>query len=434
MLLRTSFIALALAFAAPLASWAQTPAGVWEGELRRDDVATPIRVTLAREGDALRGSVDLPNLVYAEEPAPVSLREDGAAVITLPFGLGDFPLQHERSKLSGARGRFSLSLRPGAPAPYTHDFIDIPIEGGSYRGEIYTPTDLRRPRGAIVIAGGASARGERLDWSTRSWCDFYARQGMHCLAFPRRLDIVDGEISSMVQDVADLRAAVRLMASRPGVDRARLGVFAASRGVWLAVRAAAQDESIRFLVLSAASATTPSEQEISSVVYRMRDAGNSDAEIADAVAYLRLYFSVAHSQQGWDSMANAVSRVQTQPWADLVNQPGHLGDLDWYHVNGEFNPASDYAALRIPVYAYWGENDPIVPAEYHRGLLQGLMQGNAQLETAVFPLGDHRGERPGGPDAQGRWRWFGMADGLLDGVSRWLSARGLSDPPQRGRR
>lgn len=434
MVLRTSFIALALLFASPLASWAQTPAGVWEGELKRDDVATPIRITIAREGAELRGSVDLPNLVYAEEPAPVSATADGATIVTLPFGLGDFALRQVGAKLTGARGRFSLSLNAGAPPPYTHEFIDIPIEGGSYRGEIYTPSDLRQPRGAIVVSGGASARGERLDWSTRSWCDFYARQGMHCLVYPRRRDIVDGQISSMVQDTADLRAAVRLLAARPGVDRARLGVFAASRGVWMAVRAAAQDEAIRFLILSAAPATTPSEQEISSVIYRMRDAGNSNAEIADAVAYLRLYFSVARSQQGWEAMASAVSRVQGERWADLVNQPGHLGDLDWYHVNGEFDPARDYAALRIPVYAYWGEHDPIVPADYHRGLLLGLMRENPQVDTAVFQLGDHRGEQPGGDYADGRWHWFGMADGLLDGVRGWLAARGLSDPPRRARR
>ncbi|HYD73728.1 MAG TPA: hypothetical protein VEF55_11360 [Candidatus Binatia bacterium] len=434
MSLRTSLAALALIFAAPLASWAQTPTGVWEGDLRRGDAAMPIRLTITRDGGAVSGALDLPNLVYAEEPAALSERADGVVVATLPFGLGDFPLQRGGNRLAGRQGEFEISLRPGAPAPYIHEFITIPIEGGSYRGELYTPADLRRPRGAIIIAGGASARGERLDWSTRSWCDFYARQGMHCLVFPRRLDIVDGEISSMVQDVADLRAAVHLMAARPLVDRGRIGVFAASRGVWLAVRAAAQDHAIRFLILSAAPATTPSEQAVSSLVYRLRAAGRSDADVANAVAYSRLYFSVAHTGRGWEALADAASRKAAEPWGALVSQPRHLGDLDWWRVNGEFDPTRDYAALRIPVFAYWGENDPIVPAAYHRGLLEGLMPDNAELTTAVFPRGDHRGEQPGGEYDDGRWHWFGMADGLLDSISGWLAERGYSSPARRRRR
>lgn len=429
---RTSLVAIVFVLLSGPA-FAQPRTEVWEGELKREEVGTALRLTLTRDGDAVQAALDLPDLVYAEEPVGVAPQADGALAVTLPFGLGQFALREANNRLSGSQGRLTISLSRAPPTPYTHETITIPIEGGTYRGELYTPTDLRHPHGAIVVAGGAAAVGDHLNWSTRSWCDFYARQGLHCLVYPRREKAADDDIAPMVQDVADLRAAVALMAARPNVDRTRVGVFGSSRGTWLAARAAAQDPAIRFLILNAPPATTPSEQEISSVVYRMRDAGNSDAEIADAVAYLRLYFSVAHTRQGWDAMADAAARVQTERWSDLVSKPTHMGDLDWYHVNGEFDPTRDYAALTIPVFAYWGGRDPVVPPSCHRGLLQALARPNAQFETHIFPLGDHRGEREGGFDAQHNFHWFGMAPGVLDGIKTWLAAHGYSDAPHRRR-
>lgn len=426
MSIRAPLIALALTFAAPAA--AQTPVGVWEGALTRGDAATPVRLTITEADGQPQATFDLPELVYAEEPVAIAQREDGATVVTLPFGLGDFALQRTGAHLAAAREPFAITLSSGATAPYTHEPVQIPIAGGAYAGELYTPTDLRRPRGAIVIAGGASASGERVTWGVRSWCDFFARQGMHCLVYPRRPNVVDGVASTMSQDAADLRSAVAFLAVRPGVDRARLGVFGGSRGTWLATSTAARDEAIRFLILSAAPATTPSDQEISSVVHRLRAAGQSEDAIADAVAYLRLYFSVARTGQGWDTLAAAVRRAEAAPWGEFVDQPRTLADLAWYHANGEFDATQAYRALRIPVFAYWGGNDDVVPPAFHRALLESLMTENTALTTRVFPGGDHRGEQVVGFDDQRVWHWFGMAPGLLDGISTWLRQRCLAIP------
>lgn len=421
--IRLPLVAIAFAFVLGSAT-AQTPADVWEGELRRGDVATPIRVTFHEGGDA---TLDLPALIYAEEPLPLRRAEDTRPVVTLPFGLGDFTLTASGDTLSAERGPFALALHRGAPAPYTRQTIEIPIEGGVYVGELYTPDDLSRRRGAIVVAGGASARGERLGWNTRSWCDFYARQGLHCLAYPRRNDVNgEGAAASMVQDVADLRAAVALLAARPGVDRRKLGVFGASRGVWLAVTAAHEDPRIRFLILSAPPATTPAEQEWSSIEHRMRAAGQPEANVAAARAYMRLYFEVARTGENWETLNAAARAAENEPWGEFVDQPLSFEDLAWYHANGHFDASAAYRALRIPVYAYWGGRDDIVPPAYHRPRLEALMAHNRRVATAVFAEGDHRGEQPVGFDDRQRWRWFGMAPGLLDGITAWLAERRIT--------
>ncbi len=423
MLIRPPLVALAFALIWGSAT-AQTPAGVWEGALRRGEAATPIRLAFTQGPNA---TLDLPELIYAEEPAPVRLAEDGRPIVTLPFGLGDFTFTAGDGALIAERGPFSVTLQPSAPAPYTHETVEIPVEGGAYVGELYTPNDLSRRRGAIVIAGGASARGARLGWNTRSWCDFYARQGLHCLAYPRRNDVdSEGVASRMIQDVADLRAVVALLWARPGVDRGKLGVFGASRGAWLAVTAAQQDRRIRFLILSAPPATTPAEQEWSSIEHRMRAAGQSEENIAAARDYMNLYFEVARSGENWEALNAAARAAENAPWGEFVDQPLSLADLAWYHANGDFDASAAYGSLRIPVYAYWGGRDDIVPPAYHRPRLEALTTRNRSIDIAVFSEGDHRGEQPVGFDAQQRWRWFGMAPGLLDGVSAWLAERRIT--------
>lgn len=401
--------------------------------MSRGDVPTPLRVTITESGGSLQASLDLPALLYAEEPAPIAPSENGVS-LTLPFGLGAFALQHRGNVLSGVSGDFTLRLQQAPPAPYVHETAPIPVGSGSYLGELYTPTDLSRPRGAIVVAGGSSAEGARVRWNIRSWCDFFARQGMHCLTFARPPSIdANGVARTLLQDAADLRAAVAFMAARPGVDRARLGAFGSSRGAWIAAEAAAQDQAIRFLVLGAVPATTPSEQDMHSVVHRMRSDGLSEDAISRAVAYQRLYFSVAATGQNWDALAAAVTQAQAAPWGEYIDQPRSPADLVWWRANGDYDAARAYRSLRIPVYAYWGGVDPITPPGFHRPLLQSLMADNPELETRVIPGGDHRGEIQAGFDDQNRWRWFGMAPGLLDGVASWLAERRFSNPPRQRR-
>lgn len=424
-------LSLVIVVTMPALAQAQAPLGVWEGQLSRGDVPAPVRVTITENDGSLQASLDLPALLYAEEPAPVT-PTDGGIALTLPFGLGAFDLMRRGEMLSGARGDFTLRLQPGAPAPYVHETASITIAGGAYVGELYTPTDLRRPRGAIVIAGGSSAAGARVGWNTRSWCDFFARRNMHCLVYARRPSIDDsGTASTLVQDAADLRAAVAMMAGRPNVDRARLGVLGSSRGAWIAAEAAAHDNTIRFLILGGVPATTPADQEVQSAIHRLRADDIADADIADAVAYMRLYFSVAHSGENFDRLAAAALRAQEAPWGEYIDQPRSLADLAWWRANGDYDAASAYRGLRIPVYGYWGGADPVTPPGFHRPLLQSLMADNPELETHVIPGGDHRGEVPAGFDEQHRWRWFGMAPGLLDGISDWLSAQRYSDPSRR---
>jgi pimeloyl-ACP methyl ester carboxylesterase len=405
----------------------------WEGELLRGDVAAPMRLQITERDSAPTATLDLPNLVYAEEPAAIAGTADGY-IVTLPFGLEDFTLRRTGATLTGSRGDFSVRLRQGPPAPFTHETISIPVDGATLTGDLYTPADRHHPRAAIVVAGGSTTQGARVGWNTRSWCDFIVRRGILCLVYPRRPDIENGIASTLRRDGDDLLAAARLLAARPGVDRSRVGVFGRSRGVWIAVEAASRDPLVSFLVISGVPATTPSDQDIHSLVYRLRRDGVAEADIADAVAYERLYFSVAQTGRNWPALAAEAARAQSTRWGEYVDQPLSLDDLVWWRANGGYDPTRAFRGLRIPVYAFWGGNDAVTPPSVHLPLLQTLMADNTRLETRVFPGGDHRGEVSPGFDADRRWQWFAMAPGTLDTLSAWLEMHGYSAPPTRRRR
>ncbi len=422
---RILLAATILAFLSPPPARAEGDTMFWEGELLRGDVAAPMRLQITERDGALAATLDLPDLVYAEEPAAITRTADGYTV-SLPFGLDDFSLRRTGATLIGSRGDFSARLRQGQPTPFTRETIAIPVADATLTGDLYTPTDLRHPRAAIVIAGGSTTQGARVTWNTRSWCDFIVRRGILCLVYPRRPDVENGVASTLQRDNDDLLAAAHLLAARRGVDRNRVGVFGRSRGVWIAVDAASRDPLVSFLIVSGVPATTPSDQEIHSLVHRLRRDGVAEADIADAVAYDRLYFSVAQTGRNWLALAEEATRAQSTPWGEYVDQPRSLDDLVWWHANGGYDPARAYRGLRIPVYAFWGGNDAITPPSVHLPLLQTLMAEDAQLETRVFPGGDHRGEVPPGYDANQRWQWFAMAPSTLDALSAWLERYGYT--------
>lgn len=416
--------ALSLAGAPALAS---PFSGEWQGEVRRGEAVTPIRLHIDEQDGV---SVDLPDLIYAWEPAEATADADGLTV-KLPFGIGPMPLRLAGEQLTATRGSITLSARR-TPAPgFKRSEVAVAVEGASLPVEVYSPTGLKAPAAAVVVAAGSGTADGRMSWSTRSWCDLFVRRGLLCAVYARRPDHGDDGASSTLQgDARDLAAVIAMMKRRPGVDAARLGVFARSRGSWIAAETAGLVPDIRFMILSGTAATTPSDQEIISVVERMTRAGRPAGDIAEAVAYERLYFSVAHTGRDWPALEAAVRRAEQAPWGEFVDQPRTPADLAWWKANGSHDPRAAYRALRMPVLAVWGGDDVVTPPGVHAPLLRELMAANPRAGFRIFADGDHRGEHPLGSGPDGAWRWFGMAPGLLAGLDAWLVEQGLAPARQ----
>lgn len=436
--------------AGPAGSAAAGPLdGSWEGALRFRGADLPVRLHV----DGRAATLDVPALLMAGESvaaAPVApaadaapadgLREsnpdnaagrvDEAIDLELPFGLGALTLTAGADSAEGSRelngakaigeDTLTLALERASPPPYAERDVRFESGGIELAGTLLLPSGPGPHPGIALLHG--SGRTQRATREYRGWADFLAREGFAVLFWDKRgVGASGGEYGSDLRQLAaDGAAALRLLRSRPEVDAARVGLHGWSQGAWLAERIAADERGVAFLLLVAAAAGTPREQELQKIEYGLRADGRPEAEIEDALAYAGLYFYVARTGEGWPLLHDAARAAAAAPWGGYVEQPRTEADLAWWRANHDFQPAVAVAGLELPALLLYGGADWIVPPAENADKLRGLFPEAAQVVVRSFEGADHRLEVPMGHDDAGRWRWPGIAPGALDLVRAWL--------------
>lgn len=404
-------------------------AGDWSGALVFRGDAWPVRLTVTTTTAGPEARLDLPDLGMRGEPAPAELAGDRLA-IEMPFGLGRFELDGTDGLL---RAEGTLRDEPIglwlAPAK-ARAIVEEPVRFPS--GPLHLAGTLHRPAGpgpfpAVVLLHGSGTL-ERGNWSYRSWIEPFLGCGFAVLAFDRRdagenlpPDPRPMPAPDLATLVGDAVAAVEFLATRPEIDGRRIGLSGGSQGGWVALAAAARSERVAFLVLRAAPAGTPAEQELQSVARRM-EAAEPVTVVARVVAHTRLYFAVVATGEGWPELERSVARARAEGWDGYVQTPEVPDHLGWWRRNHDFDPRTFAARIRVPVLAFYGEADDVVPADENAGRLAALLTGTDATLVTV-PGADHSLERPFGPGADGRWRFARRAPEVQEALAAWLEAR-----------
>ncbi len=420
-------VALALCsfFAVPVfADPAWNPAGFWVGHLSYRDADLPVRIDILRTAGGWETILDIPSLVYAGQFMTMEESDGGSFTLEFPFGIGAIGLQlDDAERIHGSRDGFSLDLA-SAKQPKTQL---TEIHFGAFEpklpGTLYLPAG-EGPFPVAVLAAG-SGNANRSNWSYSSWVNFYLEKGIGAFIYDRRPDnapLSDGSIAIIDDHARDLADAIRILKSFESVDTNRIGLVGFSRGAWIAMAVNDHVPNLAFILLSSAAAATPAEQEVSSILTGMNQDGHGSTEIDAARSYLRLYFYVAQTGQGWGLLESAIKERAGSDWLQYVDQPKSLEDLRWWHANMNFDAVAHLRRIRTPVLAIWGGADFVSPwTEYREKLVAALeVAGNENAVTRVFNGADHRIEIGFGEDARGNWHWFGIAPGALDAIGEWL--------------
>lgn len=394
----------------------------FEGDVVFNGDALPIRLHVDTE-NGVASTLDIPQLWYAEEPLPVSMTGDGGIALTFPFGLGEFALERDADGWTGASGEAVMTLREDTPPPYAKEEIEFGATEPPVPGTLYIP-EGEGPFPAVILVGGASSN-QRDQWSYRSRADFYARMGLAVLAYDRRdfgTQLPDGTFPDLGTHAADVVAARDLLAARDAIDGSTIGLHAGSQGVWVSTIAAGGGNGFAFMIFTGVSAVTPAQSQFQTTIHGMRDDGLSEETIAGAVAYLRLYFYVAQTGEGWDTLAAEMDRAQDEDWYQYVDQPRTLDDLNWWNRVMTYAPRADLTRITAPILAMSGSADWIAPPEENLPLIEeyGRVAGNGHVRTMTIEGADHRLERDPYTDDEGQWHFFEVAHEARTAIPAFL--------------
>jgi hypothetical protein len=158
---------------------------------------------------------------------------------------------------------------------------------------------------------------------------------------------------------------------------------------------------------------------------QMRRDGFSEAEIAEAVAYMNQKWDVARTGgEGWDRLQAATQNARDKKWLARVQPATKLEDIvpSWKLQMG-YNPLPALERVKCPILAVFGELDtltPIMPtmANYRKAADKA---GNRDYTLKVFPNADHSLLVWPKPDDPAHWPV--LAAGYLETMRTWINKR-----------
>jgi hypothetical protein len=260
--LATLLIGIVTLFLAAIEAVATEPVATqyWQGHLEYRGDRTPVALRLLPTKGQPRAWLDLPEMIMAREPVPVTETDTGLA-IELPFGIGPMDIDPDepvtRSGRAIGENQMTLELSQ-ADAPGI-DVVSFGFRAGAatLEGELLLPPG-EGPHPAVVLLHGAAHTG-RKNSEYRSWADLLVSQGLAVLSYDKR-----GPGDQAGRHPADLRQladdgaqAVRALRRREDIDSSRVGFKGSSQVAWVALKIDADLGDLSFLILTAATAGTP---------------------------------------------------------------------------------------------------------------------------------------------------------------------------------
>ena len=299
------------------------------------------------------------------------------------------------------------SAPPGAPYRAEAVTVRNPGAGVNLAGTLTMPhvsSGTRVPAVVLITGSGLQDRDESSPglrgWRPfRQFADTLGRRGIAVLRLDDRgVGGSDrGPAGATTADLADdIRAAVEYLRSRPDIAAGMIGLVGHSEGAWIASMVAADDPTVRAVVLIAGASR--SGRRI------------SDAQIAQA------FDERGITGQARDSLtrANAVVRdsiMATQPWVRFFMT---------------YDPLPTAKRLRTPVLILQGATDRQVSADQAEELAQAIRSGgNRDVTVRVFEKVNHLlvDDPDGGPGGYAKLPSLAVRADVLGTMADWLAAK-----------
>ena len=141
------------------------------------------------------------------------------------------------------------------------------------------------------------------------YADHFARSGIATLVYDKRgtgSSSGDHRQETFNDFAADALAGVHYLQSRKEIDRNRVGLYGRSHGGIVAPLAASLSRDVAFVINVSGAGVPPYQQMTYQAETEMRRDGFSEADIAEAIAYMNQKWEVARTGgKGWDKLQSA---------------------------------------------------------------------------------------------------------------------------------
>ena len=295
---------------------------------------------------------------------------------------------------------------------------DASFSSGDARiqGTLYLPRGAG-PHPAVVLIHGS---GPDTREPYRLYAELVASIGVASLIYDKR-----GEGTSTGEWTLrpfraladDARSAFDFLRSHPAIDKSRVGLWGGSEGAAIAPWVASRTPEVAFVIMQSPPVLPFFEQNLHQTAVQFRTAGLPESEVAEALRFQRLKHDYARSGQGWEQYLAALQASRREPWAALGG-PSRPNDWwwAWYRTKMDVDSRAFLERVRVPIFAAWGERDPLIPVERSRNELReaATRAGNRDVTLLIVPGADHSLNTPTGPNPAPRY---------LDEMKAWIADR-----------
>lgn len=255
------------------------------------------------------------------------------------------------------------------------------------------------PHPAVVYIPGSGGDYTSRDSALYREYDLLLRGGVAVLIYDKRgtgASTGDWKLSSFEDLGRDALAGVRYLKSRADINAKKIGVWGFSQGATIAPYAASVSKDVAFVIMMSGGAISAAEAEKNEQIAYMRAAKLSDAEISEALEFIKLQFDSLKSEEGWKKFQAAIPAARGKKW--FGNTWGGLAAdhwlWAWWRLVINHEPARVLEKVNQPVLAFWGAGDKLTTPEAIEEMAARTEQslkkgGNKDVTIKIFPEVGH---------------------------------------------
>lgn len=317
--------------------------------------------------------------------------------------------------------------------PYRTEVVTFRNGAATLRGTLFVPASAG-PHPAVVLIHGAGPQHRPAGLYPFG----FVHLGFAVLAFDKRgagESTGDYRTASFPDLAGDVIAGIGAIKRNPAIDPKRIGIFASSNGGWVASVAATQSRDVAFVICRVCSMLTVAQNQSYERETFARDAGESDADVARAVALHDAYTHAVLHDTGWEALRAQVAAVKSTGWFDSAGVPNAIDALPpdaasrtAHAAQLAFDPAPHWRRVTVPTLFLFADNDRFVKTSQNAPRAVELLReaGNRDVQVVVLKHADHAfmDSETGLPSEAQRENRF--AAGFIETLASWTRAHHLT--------